>query len=124
MKLFISFLVGLSLSGCMLSPRVGQSSRPYHNDISEVETLERLLQEEDSPSILRVQDTEPIRVGMRTTHVQRNLGLPDQREVAGNPEYGNERWTYEKTVPTPGGYYDEKRVIYFEGGTVVGWESN
>ncbi len=54
--------------------------------------------------------------------VSLHLGSPNQIEVAGNPKYGNERWVYERSVPTIDGYYKETKVIYFEGGSVVGWE--
>lgn len=62
--------------------------------------------------------------GMSKTAVQQSWGNADLEEAAGNPVYGNERWIYNKLVSTGDGYKPEKRIIYFEAGRVVGWETN
>lgn len=61
--------------------------------------------------------------GMSKTAVKQSWGEPDFVEVAGNPLYGNERWKFNKLVSTDDGYKPETRIIYFESGRVVGWES-
>lgn len=61
--------------------------------------------------------------GMSRGAVKQSWGEPDLIESAGNPIYGNERWIYNKLVSTQDGYKSEKRVIYFEAGRVVGWET-
>lgn len=70
-----------------------------------------------------VMDSEDIAMGMPADYVKRSWGDPDAIEVSGNSIYKNERWKYLKQVSTPQGYHQEKRHIYFEGGRVVGWET-
>lgn len=64
-----------------------------------------------------------ISVGMAMEHVRKAWGDPLNIEVSGNPLYQNQRWAYQKYVSSPEGYRQEKRFIYFEGGKVVGWET-
>lgn len=61
--------------------------------------------------------------GMSRNAVIQSWGNPDVEEYAGNPVYGNERWVYNKQVSTDQGYKQERRLIYFEAGRVVGWET-
>jgi hypothetical protein len=67
-------------------------------------------------------DSEDIIVGMTEKAVRQSWGDPEMVETAGNPLYGNARWKYSKHVSSPDGYLDEKKIIYFEGGKVAGWE--
>lgn len=94
------------------------------NDLDNIE----MLVLEDHQSIYegnrKVASDDPVRLGMQKTKVQLHMGQPTFVEVAGNPKYGNERWIYERSIPTMDGYYTEKKVIYFEAGSVVGWESH
>jgi hypothetical protein len=68
-------------------------------------------------------DSQDIALGMATDHVKKSWGEPENIEISGNPIYKNERWKYLKQVSTPQGYRQEKRFVYFEGGRVVGWET-
>lgn len=118
------------LSACLLSaaPKNANYSRPTAKaGISDMDTLEMLLLNEQQ-SIYEnhesLASTDSLRLGMGKNRVASTLGHPQQVEVAGNPKYGNERWTYEINVPTLDGYYKERKIIYFEGGSVVGWESH
>ena len=70
-----------------------------------------------------VVDSQDIALGMPTEYVKKSWGEPNNVEVSGNPIYRNERWQYNKQVSTPQGYKQEKRFVYFEGGRVVGWET-
>ncbi len=54
--------------------------------------------------------------------VRRSWGSPDNVDVAGNPLYGNERWRFKRYSPSPEGYRLQSKLVYFEGGKVVGWE--
>lgn len=63
-----------------------------------------------------------IAIGMGRKAVLESWGDPAQVEVAGRPENGNERWLYSEYVSTPEGYQEEKRVLYFQNGKLVGWE--
>ena len=67
-------------------------------------------------------DSEDVSIGMTARAVKQSWGDPEMIEVAGNPLYGNARWKYTKQVSSPDGYLIEKKVIYFEGGRVAGWE--
>lgn len=63
-------------------------------------------------------------IGMTRKAVRESWGEPEVVEVAGNPLYGNERWKYSTYVATAEGFLEEERVIYFEGGRIVGWNKN
>ena len=64
-----------------------------------------------------------IAVGMTPKAVLEAWGDPDFVEVAGNPLYGNERWRFSKYISSDEGYQRVERIIYFESGKVVGWET-
>jgi hypothetical protein len=68
-------------------------------------------------------DAQDITLGMPQSLVKKSWGEPDVVEVSGNPAFRNERWRYNKYVSTNDGYKPEKKVVYFEGGRVVGWEA-
>lgn len=68
-------------------------------------------------------ESQDIAVGMPQDYVKRSWGDPLSVEVSGNPIYKNERWKYQKFVSAPEGYRKETRYVYFEGGRVVGWET-
>lgn len=68
-------------------------------------------------------ETQDIAVGMPQEYVRRSWGEPVNVEVSGNPIYKNERWKYQRQVSTTQGFRKETRFVYFEGGRVVGWET-
>ena len=70
-----------------------------------------------------VVESQDIALGMPTEYVKKSWGEPTNIETSGNPIYRNERWQYNKQVSTPQGYKEERRMVYFEGGRVVGWET-
>lgn len=53
-------------------------------------------------------------IGMTKNDVMASLGKPERIEFAGNPSNENERWMYQ--------YKGSSKYIYFESGTVQGWE--
>lgn len=75
---------------------------------------------EDLKSLI---DSQDIAVGMPQDYVKRSWGEPLSVDVSGNPIYKNERWKYQKQVSGAEGYRQEVRYVYFEGGRVVGWET-
>ena len=79
-------------------------------------------EENHSDEISKIIDTNDIALGMSQKAVVESWGDPDSVEVAGNPIYGNERWRFNRFVSGQEGYQKEQRIIYFEGGRVVGWE--
>lgn len=76
-----------------------------------------------SPETKEIIEMGDISLGMVQDNVRKAWGEPQSVEVSGNPIYKNERWRYLKYVSTPDGYRQEKRNVYFEGGRVVGWET-
>lgn len=70
-----------------------------------------------------VVESQDIAIGMPQDYVRKSWGEPTQIETSGNSIYKNERWQYLKQVSTPQGYRQESRLVYFEGGRVVGWET-
>ncbi len=72
--------------------------------------------------ILSTIENNDIALGMSQKAVMQSWGDPDAVETAGNPLYGYERWKYNRYVSGDEGYQKELRVVYFEGGRVVGWE--
>lgn len=67
---------------------------------------------------------QDIAIGMPMDYVQKSWGDPFSRENSGNPLYKNEKWIYMRSFSTQDGYKNEKRTVYFEGGKVVGWETD
>ncbi|MGE0762541.1 MAG: hypothetical protein AB7N80_04615 [Bdellovibrionales bacterium] len=65
-----------------------------------------------------------ISMGMSQRAVTESWGDPDLVEVAGDPVYGNERWRYSRYMSSNDGYQKETRIVYFEAGRVVGWETH
>lgn len=68
-------------------------------------------------------DSQDIAMGMPMEYVRRAWGDPVSVEVSGNPVYKNERWKYMRNVPGSDGFHQQKRFVYFEGGRVVGWDT-
>lgn len=62
-------------------------------------------------------------LGMTKKAVRESWGPPDEVEVAGDPRFGNERWRYKKAIVNSDAYKEEMRLIYFEAGRVVGWQT-
>lgn len=133
MKFILLSIIGLMLCSC-ISAHPLSPNRRIHPEFSDLDDLEMmLLNEHDSiyetaapkrNTASHFDVSRNIRLGMARQNVKMSMGSPTQVEVAGNPKYGNERWTYERSVPTLNGYYTERKVIYFEGGSVVGWENH
>lgn len=68
-------------------------------------------------------EAQDIAVGMPMEYVKRAWGDPTSIDVSGNPVYKNERWKYSRSVPGNDGFHQQKRFVYFEGGRVVGWDT-
>jgi hypothetical protein len=75
-----------------------------------------------APDVQELITQNDIAVGMSKQAVRESWGEPEAVEVAGNPVYGNERWRYAEQIASSEGYQTEGRMIYFEGGRVVGWD--
>jgi hypothetical protein len=73
-------------------------------------------------SMQSVVESNDIALGMPQPLVMKSWGEPESVEVSGNPKLKNERWRYVRYVSTQDGFKPEKKIVYFEGGKVVGWE--
>lgn len=76
-----------------------------------------------SDSVAKTIEAHDISLGMSQKAVRESWGDPDAVESAGNPMYGYERWNYHRFTPSSDGYNKENRIVYFESGRVVGWET-
>lgn len=76
-----------------------------------------------SPSVKALIEVNDIAIGFTKKAVRASWGEPELVEVAGNPMYGNERWHYSDYTSSAEGYRSLRRIVYFESGVVVGWES-
>ena len=64
-----------------------------------------------------------ISMGMAQEFVRKAWGEPQEKQTSGNPIYKNEKWRYTRYVSSSEGFRKETRQVYFEGGKVVGWET-
>ncbi len=81
------------------------------------------LNDEAYPNeVAKAIESNDIALGMSQKAVSESWGDPDAVEVAGNALYGFERWKYNRYISGNDGYQKEMRIVYFEGGRVVGWE--
>ena len=74
--------------------------------------------EEPDTSVPRIGD---VAAGMSMQDVTQTWGEPRHVQYAGRPGAGNQRWVYTDGPTTLG--TGESRVLYFEDGQLVGWES-
>lgn len=63
-----------------------------------------------------------VTLGMSSQQVYSVWGEPADIETAGDPRYGNQRWIYYLGLSSPWSMR-QARVVYFEQGRVVGWET-
>ncbi len=75
-----------------------------------------------SDEVAKTIESNDIALGMSQKGVTESWGDPDMVETAGNVLYGFERWKYNRYITGDEGYKKEMRIVYFEGGRVVGWE--
>jgi len=64
-----------------------------------------------------------VRLGMSMAEVQSNWGHPRHVLFAGTQTDGNQKWVYPDGSTSSFGL-GQSRVIYFEQGRVVGWETS
>lgn len=124
MKKPLIFLIFIFLTGCIsLKPNSTTSNTAMN---WREQQLEPWLQTNDSHVEVEEAVEKTTRddiIGLPKQRVAVKFGFPDHVEIAGNPKYENERWVYQRSIPTEEGSYPQTQVIYFESGHVVGWES-
>ncbi len=104
--------------------------RAYFLSLPTVEARERWAQnrgvfttdEKRPEDVAKAIESQDIALGMTQKSVMESWGDPDAVEAAGDAVYGYERWKYNRYISGNEGYQKELRVVYFEGGRVVGWE--
>ncbi len=64
-----------------------------------------------------------ITIGMDMQAVRESWGFPDDILMTGQEKHLNQIWKYSVPVQTPHDYYIEERVVKFQNGRVIGWES-
>lgn len=72
----------------------------------------------------QLMQSNDIAIGMPMDYVTKSWGEPKLKEVSGNPLFKNEKWRFVRSLSTQEGFREEKRIVYFEGGKVVGWETD
>lgn len=102
----------LSLNNMQDKQEWAQSKRIWSRAKNPSEEMKSLMQSQD------------IAIGMPMDYVLKAWGDPIAREASGNPLYKNEKWRYNRSISTSDGFKQEKRIVYFEGGKVVGWETD
>ncbi len=105
--------------------RMGFLSLPDYETKQRWLTNRGLLKQDESypDAVAKAIESNDIALGMSQKGVRESWGDPDLVESAGDPMYGFERWNYHRFVAGAEGYQKELRIVYFEGGRVVGWET-
>jgi hypothetical protein len=105
--------------------RISYLNQPNFEDKQEWIQKSGILARQNSmgQKFKRLIDSQDIAIGMPNDLVKKSWGDPIQVEVSGNPLYKNEKWRYIRNVSSTEGFRQEKRVVYFENGKVVGWET-
>ena len=124
--LFLMTTAGLVLSGCssvQVSGRNLYSSLPEASSDDEV-TLSRVgpVRTQSPESVSRAIRVRDIVVGMSMSDVKESWGRPSEVQTAGRQEKGHQKWVYHTGLSAPwslGG----SRVVFFESGQVVGWQT-
>lgn len=71
--------------------------------------------------LMRAYRANVLVVGMTKADVLEIWGQPTEIETAGKPSYGNQKWIYYSGLHSVWNR-DDARIVYFEGGRVVGWK--
>ena len=88
----------------------------------EANQLKKIANQLSEAEKLLVQDND-IAMGMSQKAVRESWGDPSRVETSGAEIYRNEKWTFNMEIPTPNGYVPQQRIVFFEAGRVVGWQS-
>lgn len=112
-------------------PFMSEEERIYFLRLSDLSSRQRWAQQrglstdakKHNPEVIKLIERNDIAAGMHKQAVVESWGDPDAIEAAGNPIYENERWLYTKMISSDEGYEKQQRIIYFEAGRVVGWET-
>ncbi len=111
--LFNLLLIGTLLTGCSLLPlQPGQDIEDHSTYHSSAPDRHRRVR--------RAIQSQDLILGMSTSDVRFAWGEPRDVENAGHPRLGNQRWIYQTGLL---GGLGSTRIVYFEGGKVVGWEN-
>lgn len=110
-------LMAISSGGCALIPfsEFDTASGPD----TAAEQMDAGLQ----ARILQARAERDLVLGMRRQDVKASWGTPSSVETAGAHRAGSERWVYHTGLASRWGL-NSTRVVYFEDGEVVGWDTS
>jgi hypothetical protein len=114
----VSFYL-LSLNGCALLPLEPASDLARDPASDEAAEQARIAR---ARAVSFGRQNRDVVLGMDMRDVLGVWGEPTDIERAGLPEHGNERWIYSTGLQSRWSLR-EARVVYFEAGRVVGWET-
>lgn len=130
--LLIFALLTLNLTGCATAPSQEEALQELYAqygilprpDRSPAESLDS---DSEAKELRQLQIEQALQerdlvVGMTQSQVRSAWGEPRDVEVAGNPLQGNQRWIYFQGLSSRWSL-SPARVVYFESGQVVGWET-
>lgn len=137
-------LVALALGGCsLIGTRADSTNDPSIDPIVEAaaqvraESGENLIaienpdaaralqqeqQDQQDAMIRQALKSGDVTLGMGMEDVLRSWGEPRSVDTAGDPRSGNQRWVYYDGLSSRWGM-SQKRILYFERGRLVGWET-
>lgn len=117
-------LLALTLAGCatLLEPVESRNQRTSSSDSWRSRRTPAVAEETSLSAAAPESRPGDVGMGMTRSQVLRSWGDPVSVEAAGSQNSGNEKWTYsEASTSYWQGRYE--RVIYFENGRVVGWQT-
>jgi hypothetical protein len=124
----VSFLAFLGLAAGCAHINIDQEEGFGVNSDREPASAVRRSEPEDQvdAEALRLRDARErhdLILGMDRDDVLSIWGDPREVQVAGDARLGNERWIYPMGLSSPWSL-GQSRVVYFESGRVVGWETH
>jgi hypothetical protein len=122
---FLVTFICAFLSGCAIASfelDAEDRSPAMSAEAEERHALRMQMEQMKQAQIRRARDNRDVILGMRQEDVLYVWGHPGEVAVAGNRSDGNEKWVYYEGLSRRAGL-GQARVIYFEQGEVVGWES-
>jgi hypothetical protein len=102
--------------------RIRDGNGSYYNGNEEAERSWNEQRERREEEIQYGLDSREIVLGMNMEQVSSIWGRPMNIETAGDPGFGHQRWVYHEGISSRWNI-KSSRIVYFESGKVVGWET-
>lgn len=127
-RTYLILLISFSLSGlsaCATGPTLEEQD-PILALAPKISEEQREMMEERellrTERVRSARDRADVTLGMSRQDVLASWGQPSDVEKAGTRNTGNERWIYYQGLTTRWSMRSA-RIVYFESGQVVGWET-